>query len=168
MNILNNDIAVFGATIRENLMLANPRATESDIWAACSRAGIFTLVQDLPNQLDTVIGKEGIGLSGGQRQRLAIARIYLKNPKIIIFDEATSALDDETEELIHDAWNELLVGRTAVVIAHRLQSVLLCDRCILIEDGKVAVEGRPDWLLENSEPFRELFAIKEAVSEHAG
>jgi len=168
IGIVQQDTLIFDGTIRENLMLANPRATETDILEACNQAGILSFVQGLEDQLDTKIGKEGIGLSGGQRQRLGIARIYLKDPQIIIFDEATSALDEETEELIHDAWKDLLQGRTAIVIAHRLRSVQLCNHCILIDDGKVLAEGHPDDLLNNNVHFRDLFAIKEVVSEHAG
>jgi ABC-type multidrug transport system fused ATPase/permease subunit len=166
IGIVQQDVLIFDATIRENLLLGNPKASEEEIWDACRKAGISAFIEALPDRLDTRIGKGGIGLSGGQKQRIAIARIYLKNPAIIVFDEATSALDPETEERIHDAWKELLQGRTAIVIAHRLSSVMLCDHCILIEDGVVREEGHPERLLKTSEPFRKLFAIHEVAAGH--
>jgi len=109
---------------------------------------------------NTEIGKDGIGLSGGQRQRIAISRIYLKNPRIIIFDEATSALDGETEEQIHETWKNVLLGRTTIVIAHRQSSVMLCDRVAILEDGKLIETGTPTNMLHNSEMFKALFAVK--------
>lgn len=168
IGVVQQDVLIFDGTIRDNLLLGNPKAGEEELWDACRKAGISAFIESLPDRLDTRIGKGGIGLSGGQKQRIAIARIYLKNPAIIVFDEATSALDPETEALIHDAWKELLQGRTAIVIAHRLSSVMLCDHCILIEDGVVREEGHPERLLEMSEPFRELFAIQEVAEGRVG
>jgi len=164
IGVVQQDILIFDATIRENLLIGNPKASEEEMWDACRKAGILTFIEELPDQLDTWIGNRGIGLSGGQKQRIAIARIYLKNPSVIVFDEATSALDRETEERIHDAWRELLRGRTAIVIAHRLSSVMLCDHCVLIEDGVVKEEGHPEQLLETSEPFKKLFAVNEVAT----
>lgn len=161
VGIVQQDILLFDGTIGENLLMGNPKANEFHMWQACRKAGIAEYIESLPDKLNTLIGKEGIGLSGGQRQRLAIARIYLKNPSIIIFDEATSALDSETEKIIQEARSELLQGRTAIVIAHRLSSVMLCDNAILLEDGRVKISGRPNWLMEKSNSFKELFAIKE-------
>jgi len=162
IGVIQQDVMVFDATIRENLLLGNPKATEKELWEACKKTGIIEYFENLPQKLDTLLGRERAGLSGGQRQRLAIARIYLKNPSIIIFDEATSALDSETEQIIHSAWRELLVGRTAIIIAHRLSSVLLCDHAILIEDGRVQTAGRPDELMQTSDRFKELYAVKGA------
>jgi ABC-type multidrug transport system fused ATPase/permease subunit len=163
IGIVQQEVLVFDGTIRDNLLLGNPRAKEQELWEACRKAGIAEHFESLPEKLDTLIGKAGISLSGGQRQRLAIARIYLKSPSIIIFDEATSALDSETEKIIHEAWRELLQGRTAIVIAHRLSSVMLCDRAILMENGTVVASGAPKELMENDESFRELFALKEVL-----
>lgn len=166
IGIVQQDILIFDTTIRDNLLLGNPKANDYELWEACSKAGIAEHFESLPEKLDTLIGKDGTGLSGGQRQRLAIARIYLKNPVIIIFDEATSALDNDTERIIHEAWRELLKGRTAIVIAHRLSSVMLCDKVVLIEGGRVKATGRPDELIQSNDTFRELFAVKE-VFENA-
>lgn len=162
IGIVQQEILLFDGTILENLLLGNPKAKEQDIWEACNRAGIADFIETLPNKLNTIIGKDGVGLSGGQRQRLAIARIYLKNPAIIVFDEATSSLDLETEKIIHEAWQNLLKGRTAIVIAHRLSSVLLCDNVVLLEDGKVKALGEPKKLMQENLPFKKLFNIKEA------
>jgi len=161
IGIVQQEVLLFDATIRENLLLGNPKATEEEIWLACQKAGILGYITLLPESLDTMLGKNGIGLSGGQRQRLAIARIYLKNPPILIFDEATSALDSETEQIVHESWKDLLRGRTAITIAHRQSSVMMCDEAILIENGKVKVKGSPTDLLRNDPSFRELFAIYE-------
>ncbi|MCG3771989.1 MAG: putative multidrug export ATP-binding/permease protein [Nitrosomonadaceae bacterium] len=165
IGIVQQDVLMFDATIRENLLLGNPKATDGEIWAACSKAGIADHFESLPEMLETLLGKGGQGLSGGQKQRLAIARIYLKNPPIIVFDEATSALDSETERILHESWGELLEGRTSIVIAHRLSSVMLCDQAALIEDGRVKVMGKPEQLLRDDPIFRELFAVKEEL-EH--
>lgn len=158
IGVVHQDVLIFDGTIRENLLLGNPKSNECDMWEACRKAGISEYIESLPEKLNTLIGKDGTGLSGGQRQRLAIARIYLKNPSIIIFDEATSALDSETERIIHEAWRELLRGRTAIVITHRLSSVMLCDNVVLIEDGRVETTGKPNDLIEKDNSFRELFA----------
>ena len=159
IGIIQQDSLVFDGSIRANLLLGKRTASDNEIFAACERAGLYEYIQDLPNGIDTVIGKGGIGLSGGQKQRLSIARIYLKNPKIIIFDEATSSLDSETEELIHDAWEKILVGRTTIVIAHRQSSVMLCKEAALIEHGKVTETGAPLDMLQNSDSFKALFAV---------
>lgn len=163
IGIVQQEVLLFDVTIRENLLLGNPKAREEDLWIACHKAGIADFIHGLPQKLNTFHGKGGIRLSGGQRQRLAIARIYLKNPGIIIFDEATSALDSETEKIIHEAWQELLEGRTAIVIAHRKSSVMLCDCAVLIEDGRAKVMGNPKDLLQNNADFRELFAAREVL-----
>lgn len=164
IGIVQQDTLLFTGTIRENLLLGNPKATDHELWEACKRAGIAEYFGSLPEKLDTSIQMNGAGLSGGQRQRLGIARIYLKNPAIIIFDEATSALDSETETIIHEAWQELLKEKTSIIIAHRLSSVMQCDNAMLIEDGIVKAKGHPDELFKNNESFRELFAVKEAFT----
>ncbi len=161
IGIVQQDTLLFDGTIKENLLLGRRKATNEEIVKACERAGILDYILSLPEGINTIIGKNGINLSGGQKQRLAIARIYLKNPKIIIFDEATSSLDSETEESIHRAWEEVLIGRTAIVIAHRQSSVMLCKKVAIIENGSVIEVGNPSDMLNNSENFRTLFAVKE-------
>ena len=161
IGVIQQDVLLFDSTVRENLLLGNPRARDEELWAACARSGIADFFSSLPESIDTMLGKGGISLSGGQKQRLAIARIYLKNPAIIVFDEATSALDAETERIVHEAWENLLTGRTAIVIAHRQSSIMFCDTAIVIEGGRVVSRGNPRELAESDAKFRELFAIKQ-------
>lgn len=155
------EVLLFDGTIRENLLMGNLQAKEEDMIRAYTAAGMAEFISSLPEGIDTVIGSQGIGLSGGQKQRIAIARIYLKNPKIVIFDEATSALDMETERAIHHAWKNVLVEKTAIIIAHRQSSVMLCDRVILLEDGNIVQMGTPLKMAKESKEFQTLFAIKE-------
>ena len=115
----------------------------------------------MPQKLDTIIGNNGISISGGQKQRIAIARIYLKDPKIIIFDEATASLDSETERNIHSSWEQVLANRTSIIIAHRLSSVLMCDRVLLIDKGQIIANGKPREMMEKNYEFKKLFSIKE-------
>lgn len=162
IGIVQQETLLLDGTIKENLLLGNRQATNEQIINACERAGIIEYINSLPEGIDTIIGKDGIGLSGGQKQRLAIARIYLKNPKIIIFDEATSSLDSETEENIHKAWEDVLVGRTSIVIAHRQSSVMLCKKAAILENGRIIEVGSPEEMIHTSEAFKTLFAVKEA------
>lgn len=161
IGIIQQEVLVFDGTIKENILLGNRKSDDDEIINACKKAGIWEFIQELPNELETVIGSKGIGLSGGQKQRISVARIYLKAPSIIIFDEATSALDAETEEQIHKSWSSILSGRTSIVIAHRLSSVLLCDKAVILEDGKICEVGIPSEMKKNSKRFKALFAIKE-------
>ena len=141
IGIVQQDVFLFAGTIRENIAYGRLDATEADILGAASRARLDTMIAPLPNGLDTVIGERGVKLSGGQKQRLAIARIFLKNPPILILDEATSALDTETERAIQQSLAELSQGRTTLVIAHRLATIVNADRIIVIEDGRIAEQG---------------------------
>lgn len=159
IGIVAQDVLIFNGTIKENILLGNLLATDEDIKSACRQAGIADYIDSLPEGLDTVIGQAGIELSGGQRQRIAIARIYLKNPPVIVFDEATSALDENTENEIHSAWKQVLQNRTSIVISHRLSSVALCDKIALMEDGIITEIGSPEDIIENSEAFKALFAV---------
>jgi len=149
---------IFNTTIRENILLGQNDASEGDIEQACQQAGIVDFIRSLPEQLDTVIGDDGRGISGGQIQRIVIARIYLQNPKIIIFDESTSFLDDESEKSIFDAWGEALHGKTTIIITHRLNSILQCDEAIVIKDGEIYDIGDPKELLLHSSYFKKVFA----------
>lgn len=161
IGLVAQDVLIFDGTIKENLLIGRCRASNAEIERACRAAGIQEFIDNLPDGINTVIGSKGISLSGGQRQRIAISRIYLKEAKILIFDEATSSLDSEMEEKIHNAWEELINGRTSIVIAHRLSSVQMCDRVLMMEDGKIVASGTPEELIEDNSKFRELFAIGE-------
>ena len=161
IGMISQDVLLFDGSIKENMLLGKPKASDDEIVSALQKAGIWEHISELPQGIDTIIGSQGIGLSGGQKQRIAIARIYLKNPSIIIFDEATSSLDSETETQIHEAWKEMLAGRTSIIIAHRQSSVMLCDRAALMENGKIIEIGTPGDLVNASEAFSELFALRE-------
>lgn len=161
IGVVQQEVLLFPNSIRENILLGNKNATDDDIMIACRMAGIEEFIKTLEDGLDTMVGKGGRQLSGGQKQRLSIARIYLRNPQIIVFDEATSALDNETERIIHLSWQQVLENRTSIIITHRLSSVLMCDRVALMEHGNIIEMGAPGTLAKMSERFQKLFAIEE-------
>ncbi len=137
IGIVSQDVFLFGGTLRENIAYGRLDATEEEIIAAAAHAQLASVIAGLPDGLDTNVGERGVMLSGGQKQRVAIARIFLKNPPILILDEATSALDTETEREIQFALESLARGRTTLVIAHRLATIRKADR-IAVMDGRVA------------------------------
>lgn len=142
IGIVQQDVFLFSGTIRENIKYGDLEATEEQIWEAARRASLEEMIGRLPDGMDTVIGERGVKLSGGQKQRLAIARMFLKNPPILILDEATSALDTETEAAIQQSLSELSIGRTTLVIAHRLATIKNADRIIVIDESGIAEQGR--------------------------
>lgn len=148
IGIVQQDVFLFSGTIRENIAYGNLEASDADIWEAVRRAHLEELVQRFPQGLNTVIGERGVKLSGGQKQRLSIARMFLKNPSILILDEATSALDTETEKAIQDALSELAVGRTTLVIAHRLATIKHADRIIVVTEEGIEEQGRHQDLIQ--------------------
>ena len=148
IGIVAQDVFLFAGTIRDNIAYGRIEATEAEILEAARRAQLDSLITSLPAGLDTVIGERGVKLSGGQKQRLAIARIFLKNPPILILDEATSALDTETERAIQQSLAELAKGRTTLVVAHRLATIAHADRVVVIEKGRIAEQGHPLELLD--------------------
>ncbi|CUA99085.1 ABC transporter ATP-binding protein [Pannonibacter indicus] len=147
IGIVQQDVFLFAGTIRENIAYGRLGASEADIREAVRRARLDELVESLPDGLDTVIGERGVKLSGGQKQRLAIARIFLKTPPILILDEATSALDTETEKAIQQSLAELSTGRTTLIIAHRLATIAGADRVFVVEQGRIVEEGSEAELL---------------------
>lgn len=149
IGIVQQDVFLFAGTIRENIGYGRLDATETEIVDAARRARLDDVIAALPDGLDTVIGERGVKLSGGQKQRLAIARIFLRNPPILILDEATSALDSETERAIQQSLAELSRGRTTLVIAHRLATIADADRIVVVEDGRIVEEGGHEQLLDH-------------------
>jgi len=147
IGIVQQDVFLFAGTIRENIAYGRLDATEEEILDAARRARLGWLIEDLPDGLDTIIGERGVKLSGGQKQRLAIARMFLKNPPILILDEATSALDTETERAIQQSLAELAKGRTTLVIAHRLATIQNADRIVVVDETGIAEQGRHHELL---------------------
>ena len=160
IGIVQQDVFLFAGTIRENIAYGRLDATEAEIDAAARRARLGGLIDGLPEGLDTVVGERGVRLSGGQKQRIAIARVFLKNPPILILDEATSALDTETEREIQRALAELARGRTTLVIAHRLATVRDADRIVVLGEGGVVEEGRHAALLAAGGPYSRLHAAQ--------
>lgn len=166
IGIVWQDILLFDGTVRQNLLIAKSAATEEEILSALKKANLLEFINSLPQGLDTLIGQGGQGLSGGQKQRLAIARIFLKDPKILIFDEATSSLDAENEQAVKDAWNELSAGRTMLIIAHRLSTIRDSDRVAVLSSGRLVACAHHSKLLGNCAEYDELYTAqykKEAV-----
>ena len=161
IGIVQQEVLIFNGTVRENIMVSKPEATEDEMIAASKAAGVYDFVMEMDDKFDTRLGRKARKLSGGQKKRIAIARVYLKNPPIIIFDEATASLDKQTEAQIHANWREILKGRTAIVIAHRQSSVMLCDRVALMQGGQIIEQGTPEEMAKNSSAFRTLFALQE-------
>jgi ATP-binding cassette subfamily B protein len=156
IGIVQQDVFLFAGTIRENIVYGRLEATEGEILEAARRARLDEVIASLPAGLDTIIGERGVKLSGGQKQRLAIARIFLKNPPILILDEATSALDTETERAIQQALAELSKGRTTLVIAHRLATIVNADRIAVIDRGAIVEQGDHKELLAANGIYKRL------------
>jgi len=157
IGVVTQDPHLFHESIASNLRYAKPDATEDELVAACRAARIHDLIDSLPSGYDTMVGERGYRMSGGEKQRLAIARVLLKNPLIVILDEATAHLDSETEVLIQQALTEALAGRTSLVIAHRLSTIRAADQILVVQGGEVAEQGRHEQLLAGSGLYRELY-----------
>jgi ATP-binding cassette subfamily B protein len=154
---VTQDAHMFHDTILENLLYARPSATEEEIWAALEAAQIATLVRALPDGLETVVGDRGYRLSGGERQRLAIARLLLKAPAVVVLDEATAHLDSESEVAVQHALDAALAGRTSLVIAHRLSTVRDADLILVLDSGRIVQRGTHAQLLAQGGLYADLY-----------
>ena len=161
IGFVQQNIFLFDDTIRENLKYGKVDATDEQLWAALDAANLGTFVRSLPHGLDTQVGERGTLLSGGQKQRISIARVFLKNPSILIFDEATSSLDTESEELITEAFARLSVGRTAIVIAHRLTTIKNADCILVLDEGTLVESGTHAELLEKNGHYAKLYKAQD-------
>jgi ATP-binding cassette subfamily B protein len=163
IGIVQQDVYLFNASIRDNILYGRPDATEEEVIEAAKRASIHDFVMTLENGYDTVIGERGVKLSGGQKQRLSIARVFLKNPPILILDEATSALDNATEILIQKSLDELCKGRTTIVVAHRLSTVKNAHQIAVVDNGKIVEKGTHSELLALGGEYAKLIQSAELV-----
>lgn len=160
IGFVQQDVFLFTGSIKDNIQYGKPDATDKDIISASKKANIYDFIMSLPNKFDTQIGERGVKLSGGQKQRISIARVFLKNPSILILDEATSALDNATEILIQQALNKLSYGRTTLVVAHRLSTIKNADRILVVEGGKIIEEGTHSVLLSQNGEYAKLYNLQ--------
>lgn len=154
------DVLLFGGTIRENIAYGDTKAGEEQIIEAAKQANAWEFIQGFPEGLETTVGERGVQLSGGQRQRIAIARALLKDPQLLILDEATSALDSESEQLVQEALERLMKGRTSVVIAHRLSTIRNADQILVLNEGEVTERGSHDELIDQGGIYAELVKLQ--------
>jgi ATP-binding cassette subfamily B protein len=154
---VTQDAHLFHDTIEANLRYAKPSATDEQLRQACELAQIWELIATLPNGLQTMVGERGYRLSGGEKARLAIARLILKNPKIVLLDEATAHLDAENEALVQLAFKEVLRNRTSIVIAHRLSTVREADQILVLNEGRIVERGNHDKLLGEQGLYSDLY-----------
>jgi ATP-binding cassette subfamily B protein len=157
IGMVTQETHLFHDTIRTNLTYAKMDATQAEIEAAARAANIHDFVAGLPDRYDTIVGERGYRLSGGEKQRVALARVILKNPRILVLDEATSSLDSESESLIQDALKRVMAGRTSIVIAHRLSTILAADLILVMDRGKIVERGTHDELLATGGLYSQLY-----------
>jgi subfamily B ATP-binding cassette protein MsbA len=157
ISLVSQDVILFDDTIRANILYGNAFASNEEIIEACKFAAAQDFIEKLPNKYETIIGENGVKLSGGQKQRLSIARAILKNSSIILLDEATSSLDSESESVIQQAIENLTKNKTTIIIAHRLSTVMNCDKILVFENGQIIEEGKHEFLVNNSSTYKKLY-----------
>jgi ATP-binding cassette subfamily B protein len=157
IGLVQQDVFLFTGTIRENIQYGNPSATEEDIIEAAKNASIHDFIESLPRGYDTYVGEKGVMLSGGQKQRISIARLFLKNPPVLILDEATSALDNETEHMIQNSLERLSIDRTTLVIAHRLSTIKNADEILVMTGNGIEEKGSHEDLLARGGIYADLY-----------
>ena len=167
IGIVQQDVFLFGGTIKDNILYGRPNATDEEVMEAARKANILDFINSLPNGWNTEIGERGVRLSGGQKQRLSIARLFLKNPPILILDEATSALDNTTEMLIQKSLQELAKGRTCLIVAHRLSTIKNADEIAVVSKGKIMEKGSHDELMKLNGIYSDLYRLQFKNSDEA-
>lgn len=154
------DVALFNTTIEENIKLAKSRAKTDQVISASHQAFADEFINELPKKFQTLVGERGIKLSGGQKQRIAIARAILKNPQLIILDEATSALDSESERLVQAGLKKLMTDKSALIIAHRLSTVMHADEILVLKNGQIVEHGNHKQLIKLNKLYARLFRLQ--------
>ena len=162
---VSQDNFLFDDTIRENIRMGNPKATDQQVEQMAKAAGCDGFIRELPAGYDTKVGESGGQLSGGERQRIAIARAMMKNAPIIILDEATAYADVENEAIMQEAIAKLITGKTLLVIAHRLSTITDADNIVVVEDGKIAAQGQHSYLLKNCDLYRKMWAANQEAAD---
>lgn len=157
IGIVQQDVYLFSGSIKENIRYGKPTATDEEIIEAAKQANAHDFILELPNGYDSEVGQRGVRLSGGQKQRISIARVFLKNPPILILDEATSALDNESEHIVKESMEQLAKGRTTLVIAHRLSTIQKAERIIVLDKGNIVEEGKHEDLIGNQGTYAKLY-----------
>jgi subfamily B ATP-binding cassette protein MsbA len=160
IGLVPQEPALFSGTVRDNIAYARPDASDADVLAAAKAAHAMEFIERLPLGLETRVGERGVKLSGGQRQRIALARVFLKDPVVVVLDEATSSLDNESERLVEEAMEELLRGRTTLIIAHRLRTVRRADRVLVIEHGQIVEQGTHEQLVDGAGVYGRLYRLE--------
>ena len=160
VGVVTQDAHMYHDTIRANLLYAKTDVTEEQIWQACASAQIDQMIKELPEGLDTVVGDRGHRLSGGEKQRIAIARLLLKAPDVVVLDEATAHLDSENEVAVQNALAVALRGRTSIVVAHRLSTIRQADQILVLDDGRIVQRGTHDSLLAQGGLYAELYGLQ--------
>ena len=163
IGIVQQDVFLFAGTVLDNIRYGKPDATEAEVVEAARRAEIYDDIMAMPDGFHTYVGERGVMLSGGQKQRVSIARIFLKNPPILILDEATSALDSVTEARIQSAFDELAKGRTTLIIAHRLSTIRSANRIIVVDENHILEEGTHEELLAKGGEYAQLYNAQKRV-----
>ncbi len=167
MGFVTQEVVLFNDTVKNNIAYGRGDVDERGVIEAAKAANAHEFIAALPQGYDAIIGESGVLLSGGQRQRLAIARALFKNPPILVLDEATSALDTESERLVQQALNNLMRGRTTLVIAHRLSTVRTAHKIVVLDKGEIVEIGRHDELLARRGVYRKLYDLQFVEHEHA-
>ena len=160
IGIVQQDVFLFNGTIKENILYGNENATDEQVIEASKKANIYEYICSLEDGFDTIVGERGVKLSGGQKQRISIARVFLKDPKILILDEATSALDNTTELLIQNSLNELSKGRTTIIVAHRLSTIKNATKILVVSNGSIIESGNHDELINKKGIYYQLYMLQ--------